>query len=148
MKLAEAAIANPARRDHAATAAFHLEQARVLLGSQRDREAANELRRAIYLSPYDDEPHLLLGGIYRRAGRVDEAIDELTVAIWSRDSAVGRIALGEALLEIGDRAGARREAERALTLEPESEAARDLLIRTGGEAPAPMPAVLTFADVR
>jgi len=132
---AEAAIVDPAQRDQVAAAAFHLEQARGLLARQRDREAADELRRAIYLSPYADEPHRLLGGIYRRAGRLEEAMDELKVAIWSRETAEARIALAEALLEVGDRQGARREAERALVLAPDSAEARALLARAGGGGP-------------
>ncbi len=36
-----------------------------------------------------DEPHLLLGQVHQRAGRLAEAIDEFTVAIWCRDT-VGR----------------------------------------------------------
>jgi Flp pilus assembly protein TadD len=129
---AEAAIADPALRDQQATATFHLEQGRRLVESGRDREATGELRRAIYLAPYEDEPHLLLGGIYWRGGRLEEAIDELKVAIWCRETLAARLALGEMLFEHGDRAGARREAERALVLSPTSVAARDLLARASG----------------
>lgn len=129
---AEAAIADPALRDQQATATFHLAQGRRLIESGRDREATGELRRAIYLAPYEDEPHLLLGGIYRRGGRIEEAVDEFKVAIWCRETLAARLALGEALLEHGDRVGARREAERALVLSPTSAEARGLLARASG----------------
>ena len=79
-----------------------------------------------------DEPHLLLGRLYERAGRLTDAIDEFKVAIWCRDTAAARIALGNALLANGDPAGARREAQRAIVLAPESTEARDLLRRAGG----------------
>jgi Flp pilus assembly protein TadD len=125
-------IANPSQRDHAETAAFHLDRGRRLIASGRDREAIDELRRAVYLAPYEDEPHLLLGKLYERAGRLTDAIDEFKVAIWCRDTAAARIALGNALLANGDAAGARREAERAIALAPESAEARDLLRRAGG----------------
>jgi Flp pilus assembly protein TadD len=127
-----AAIANPAQHDQEATAAFHLAQGRRLVDEQRDREAANELRRAIYLAPYEDEPHLLLGQVYHRAGRLTEAIDEFKVAIWCRETAVARLALGQALFAAGDKDAARREAERALVLSPGLTDARDLLKRLGG----------------
>jgi tetratricopeptide (TPR) repeat protein len=119
-------------RDQQETAAFHLSRARELIAVRRDTEAIEALRRAIYLSPYADEPHLLLGTLYRRAGRLTEAIDAFKVALWSRETAAARVALGSALLDSGDREGARREAERALVLAPTSEPARDLLKRTGG----------------
>ncbi len=126
------AAANPAQHDQQATASFHLAQARRLIAERRDREAANELRRAIYLSHYEDEPHLLLGQVYHRAGRLAEAIDEFKVAIWCRETAAARVALGQALLDAGEKDAARREATRALVLAPTSTEARDLMRRLGG----------------
>jgi tetratricopeptide (TPR) repeat protein len=137
----EAVSSAPAQRDQEETAAFHLDLGRRLVGQQRDREAVNELRRAIYLAPYRDEPHLLLGRVYQRSGRLEEAIDEFKVALWCRETVDGRVALGGALLDVGDRDGARKEAARALVLDPQSAEARALLARIGG-APAPE-AVLT-----
>jgi tetratricopeptide (TPR) repeat protein len=129
---AEAAIGDPAQRDQEAAAEFHLAQGRRLVAAGRDRDALDELLRAVYLSPYADEPHLLLGELYRRAGRLPDAIDELKVAIWSRETVEARLALGEALLASGDAGAARREADRALVLAPGSTEARDLLVRAGG----------------
>jgi Tfp pilus assembly protein PilF len=103
-----------------------------LIAQHRDREATDELRRAIYLVPSEDEPHILLGGIYQRSGQIEQAIDEFKVAIWCRETSTARVALGNALLDSGDKAGAKREAERALVLAPGSTAARDLLRRSGG----------------
>jgi cytochrome c-type biogenesis protein CcmH/NrfG len=40
-------------------------------------------RRTIFLSPYDSDAHLLLGRIYLRTGRHEEAIEALTIAVWS-----------------------------------------------------------------
>jgi tetratricopeptide (TPR) repeat protein len=127
-----AAVTNPAQYDQEATASFHLAQARRLIAERLDREAANELRRAIYLAHYEDEPHLLLGQVYHRAGRLTEAIDEFKVAIWCRETAAARVALGNALLDAGEKEAARREAQRAIVLAPASTEARDLLRRLGG----------------
>jgi tetratricopeptide (TPR) repeat protein/TolB-like protein len=125
-------MVTPAQRDQKETAAFHLTRGRTLAESRRDREAAEELRRAIYLAPYEDEPHLLLGRIYLRAGRTPEAADEFKVALWSRETAAAHVALGLALVEQGDKDGARREAQRAVVMAPDSTEARDLLRRIGG----------------
>jgi tetratricopeptide (TPR) repeat protein len=118
-----------AQRDQEATAAFHLNNARSLLVEGRDRDATGELRRAIYLSPYEEEPHRLLGGVHQRAGRLQEAVEAFTVALWCRETAAGRVALGAALFESGDRPGALREASRALVLDPGSTPARTLVER-------------------
>ncbi|HYN06848.1 MAG TPA: tetratricopeptide repeat protein [Vicinamibacterales bacterium] len=129
---ADAVIANPAQRDQRETAAFHLTRGRRLFEEKKDREALDELRRAIYLAPYEDEPHLLAGRLYMRAGRLNEAIDEFKVAIWCRETAQARLALAEALLESGEKDAARREAERALKLDPQSSETRELLKKIGG----------------
>jgi tetratricopeptide (TPR) repeat protein len=124
---------NLAQREQEATAAFHLDHGRRLLEQQNDRDAAGELRQAIYLSPYEDEPHLLLGEILQRGGRLTEAIDEFKIAIWCAETATAHVALGAALLQSGDKDAARREAQRALALAPGSESAKALLKRIGGE---------------
>jgi tetratricopeptide (TPR) repeat protein len=121
----------PAQRDQKETAAFHLDRARALVEQRKDREAIEELRRAIYLAPYEDEPHLLLGRLYRRAGRTAEAVDEFKVALWSKETAAAHVALGAALLDTGDKDGARRAAERAVALAPTSAEARELLKQVG-----------------
>jgi tetratricopeptide (TPR) repeat protein len=102
----------------------------------QDLEAVIDLRRAIYLAPNDDQAHLALGRLYQRTGRLADAIDEFKVAIWCRETAAGRVALGSALLDSGDREAARREATRALAIAPESAEARELMRRIdGGTAP-------------
>jgi tetratricopeptide (TPR) repeat protein len=125
------AIANPAQRDQREAAAFHLTNGQNLIAADRDREAADELRRAIYLAPYDHEPHLLLGQLYQRSGQLPQAIDELTVAIWCEETAAARLALARALLDSGDVEAARREIARARVLAPNSTEATELLDRIG-----------------
>ena len=107
-------------------ATFHLERGRRDVEAEQDRAAIPELRRAIYLSPYLAEAHLLLGRVYLRAGRAREAIDEFKIAIWSQETPEAHVALGEAYLQTGDAAGAGREAARALALDPTSAGARKL----------------------
>lgn len=79
----DAAVAAAEQRDQRAIAAFHLERGRRLFQEARDAEAIAELRRTIFLAPYESDAHLLLGRIYVRTGRVQEAIDALTIAVWS-----------------------------------------------------------------
>ncbi len=123
-------------------ATFHLERGRRDVAAEQDRAAIPELRRAIYLSPYLAEAHLLLGRVYLRAGRAREAIDELKIAIWSQETPEAHVALGEAYLQTGDVAAAGREADRALALDPASASARalrDTIDRrgSGGEGGVP-----------
>ena len=59
---------------------FHLDRGRRLFQQERDEEAIAELRRVVYLQPYQSEAHLLLGRIYLRTGRPQEAINSLKIS--------------------------------------------------------------------
>jgi tetratricopeptide (TPR) repeat protein len=121
------ALSSSAQRDQRDLAAFHLERGRSLFDRQQDREAMAELRRAVYLSPYEASAHLLIGAIHLRGGRPADAIEALKISIWSEDSARARIALAEAYLSSKNPAAAQTELERALVLDPDSSDARRLL---------------------
>jgi Tfp pilus assembly protein PilF len=123
----EQAIVNTAQREQQELATFHLDRGRRLFEREEDREAMAELRRAVYLSPYEAQAHLLIGRIYLRGGRPEEAIDALKISIWSEDTAPARVALAEAYLRVGKAPAARTELERALVLDPASEDAKRLL---------------------
>jgi Flp pilus assembly protein TadD len=123
----DSALLGSAQREQRELAAFHLQRGRRLFDSEQNREALDELQKAVYLSPYEAEPHLLIGRVYLRTGRPREAIDALRVSIWSQETAEAHLALARALLETGDVATARTEARRALELDPKSEEAKILL---------------------
>jgi len=125
--LTDQAIIGPAQREQRELASFHLERGRRLFEREQYTDAMSELRRAVYLSPYEAQAHLLIGQIHLRAGRPADAIDALKISIWSADTAAAHVALGEAYLKTGDSAAARKEVERALTLDPASADAKRLL---------------------
>jgi tetratricopeptide (TPR) repeat protein len=124
----EDALAN-SQRDQQELARFYLERARRLTQQENDRDAMDDLNRVLFLSPYDPEAHLLLGRIHLRAGHAHEAIDAFKISIWSADTAEAHALLAEAYLDSKDTEQARREAERALAMNPALESARRLLAR-------------------
>jgi tetratricopeptide (TPR) repeat protein len=130
----QAAIDAPEARAHEETATFYLDQGRTLTSAGRDREAVAALQRAIYLSPYDDEPHVMLGRLYARGGRTADALDEFKVAIWCRETPAARLGLAMAYLDSGDAVAARGDAARALALDPNSGEAKALLKKIDGGA--------------
>jgi Tfp pilus assembly protein PilF len=127
---ADSALVATERREQSEMATFHLDRGRRFFEREEDRGALAELQRAIYLSPYQAEAHLLVGRIHLRAGRTHEAIEALKISLWSQETAEGHIALGEAYLQGKDPTAARAEAERALVLKPGLAAASQLLDRT------------------
>ncbi len=124
-------LTTTAQRDQESVAQFYLERGQRLFDVEQDREALAELRRAVFLSPYEAAAHLLIGRIYLRAGRPREAVDALKISIWSRDTAPAHVALGEAYLKLRDAAAARTQAQRALELDPASADAKALLEKIG-----------------
>jgi tetratricopeptide (TPR) repeat protein len=121
------AIASSVQREQRDAAAFHLARAQELFDNEQDREAMLELRRAVFLSPYDAAAHVLIGRIHLRAGRPADAVEALKIAIWSEETVEARMALAEAYLLGRNAERARAELERALMLEPDSAEARRLL---------------------
>jgi tetratricopeptide (TPR) repeat protein/TolB-like protein len=115
------------QRDQQEVAGIHLENGRRLSQAERDADAIAELRRAIYLAPYQHEAHLLLGEVYLRDGRIDEAIDELKISIWSQDTLAAHLTLAEAFIAAHNTEGARSELQAALTRDPANSRAKQLL---------------------
>ena len=120
-------IGESGERDQRELAAFHLDRGRRLLEQGNDADAIGELRRALYLSPYESDAHLLLGQIYLKTGRTQAAIDAFKIALWSRESAQAHLALAQAYVAAKQDAAARAEAQRAVTLAPDSAEAKALL---------------------
>jgi len=120
------AIADTAQRDQQDLAQFHLDRGRRLFEGEQDREAMMELRRAVFLSPYEAEAHLLIGRIHLRAGRPGEAVDALKISIWSRDTAAAHVALADAYLRLKNVPDAKIHVQKALALDPASADAKAL----------------------
>jgi tetratricopeptide (TPR) repeat protein len=127
--------ASLATNDQRELARFHLDRGRRLFQQESDREAIAELNRALYLSPYEAEAHLLVGRLHLRNNRVREAIDAFKISLWSLETAEAHVALGEAYAQAKNLEAARSEAERAIALDPSSNDAKQLLGRIGAQRP-------------
>ena len=123
----DSAIAAAGQREQRELAAFYLANGRRLSQAERDADALAELRRAVFLSPYESEAHLLIGRILLRLGRAREAIDALKISVWSRDTPLARLTLAEAYAAAREYAAARAEAQAVLAAEPGNTAAQQLL---------------------
>jgi len=130
---ADASVEMIGQSDQRDMAMFYLERARRLAEQDNDREAEAEVKRALYLAPYDAAAHLLLGRICLRSGRTRDAIEAFKISLWSKETAAAHVALAEAYLDAHSPDLARGEAERALAMEPESAAAKQVLDRVKRE---------------
>jgi tetratricopeptide (TPR) repeat protein len=128
----ENVIGAAGQRDQRQLASFHLDAGRRAYETEHDAEAIAALQRAIYLSPYDNDAHLLLGRIYLRGGRVSDAIDALKISIWSSDSVAARVALADAYERAGLITEARTELQNVLSRDASNREARQRLDRLSG----------------
>jgi len=117
------------QRDQRDLARFHLEAGRRAFQAERDSEAIAALRRAVYLAPYDSAAHMLLGRVYLRGGRMEEAIDEFKIAIWSDDTVAAHVALADAYVQTRDYPAARAELQWILKADPQHAEAKRMLDR-------------------
>jgi tetratricopeptide (TPR) repeat protein len=122
-------LARGGQRDQQELSAFYLERGRRLYQQEQDREALTELGRAVFLSPYQAEAHLLIGHIHLRGGHAREAIDAFKISLWSADTAEAHAALAAAYAEVHEADAARAEAQRALQMNPSSAEAKSVLDR-------------------
>jgi tetratricopeptide (TPR) repeat protein len=125
----ESAIFAAEQRDQRDLARFNYEAGRRAFQAERNSEAIAALRRAVYLAPYDSAAHLLLGRTYLRGGRMDEAIDEFKIAIWSDDTVANHLALADAYVQSRDTAAARAELQWILKADPQNAEAKRMLDR-------------------
>ena len=68
-------------------ARFYLDRGPAPVPAGERPRGHRELNRAIFLSPYEAEAHLLVGRIHLRNDRVREAIDAFKISLWSAETA-------------------------------------------------------------
>lgn len=103
-----------------------------LLDAKGDTEGAMEaLDRAVWIFPYDVEPHVKLATIAAGLGNHEVAVRErrAVLALRPTDIAGAHYELARALLDAGDREAARTEVLKALEAAPAFNEAQQLLLR-------------------
>jgi Tfp pilus assembly protein PilF len=130
MQLATPAAAGNTAAESAAPidpAVAHIRRGRQELGAGRLDTAEKEFRAALASDPKNALAHRELADIYRRRGKLDEAVQELQTSLALRDSATGRVMLARIYLEQKKPELARAEVEKAVKLAPNYAEARQLL---------------------
>jgi tetratricopeptide (TPR) repeat protein/TolB-like protein len=105
----------------------HLRLGRQELGAGRLDAAEKEFRATLALDPHNASGHRELAEIYRRRGRLDDAIKELQLSLAARDSAAVHTTLARIYLEQKKPELARGEVEKAIHLAPNYPEAKELL---------------------
>ncbi len=109
------------------TSAAHLRVGRQNLAAGRLDAAEKEFGAALAVEPSNPEAHRELAEMYRRRGKLDEAVQELQASLAARDSAAVRTTLARIYLEQKKPELARAEVEKAVKLAPNYAEAKELL---------------------
>ena len=108
-------------------AVAHVGRADALLKANDADGALRELTRAAYLDPYSARAHELLAAAHLARGEKEKAVREMQMSLWCDDDPDLRVRLARLLADMGRAAEARAEAEKALKVDPDNEAARAFL---------------------
>jgi tetratricopeptide (TPR) repeat protein len=137
LELENPGIHQPATTDAALklTPTAHLRVGRQELAAGHLDAAEQEFRAVIAADPKNASAHRELADIYRRQGKLDDAVKELQLCLASRDSAIERTMLARIYLEQKKPDLARAEVEQAVKLAPNYAGARELLAHLGKNNP-------------
>ncbi len=119
-----------------ATPAAHVRLGRLDLAAGHLDAAEKEFRAALQTEPKNASAHQEIAEIYRRRGKLEEAIQELQMSLAARDSAAVRTTLARIYLEQKKPDLARAEVEKAVKLAPNYLDAKELLERLQPGKPA------------
>jgi tetratricopeptide (TPR) repeat protein len=136
LALVDTALEPTEQKDQRDLAAFHADRGRWLFEQRQDAAAIDELKRSLYLSPYQADVHLLLGRIYLNTGRRSEAAVALKISLWSAESSAAHALLGEVYLAAKDLTRARAQLQKAQALDPHDADARRLASELEAKPPA------------
>lgn len=109
------------------TPAAHIRRGRQELSAGKVDTAESEFRAALAADSTNAAAHRGLAEVYRRRGKLDDAVKELQASLETRDSAAVRTTLARIYLEQKKPDLARAEVERALKLAPNYADAKQLL---------------------
>jgi tetratricopeptide (TPR) repeat protein/TolB-like protein len=118
------------------TPAAHSRRGRQELSAGQIDAATKDFQAAIAGDAGNVAAHRGLAEIYRRQGKLDDAIKELQSSLQTQDSAVVRVSLARIFLEQKKPVLARTEVERALKLAPNYAEAKQLLEHLQNGKPA------------
>ena len=108
-------------------AVAHIRRGRQQFRAGRLDAAEQEFHAALGAEPSNASAHRELAEIYRRRGKLDDAVQELQLSLQARDSATVRTMLARIFLDQKKIDLARAEAEKAIKLAPNYPKAKELL---------------------
>ena len=121
------------------TPAAHVRLGRQELSAGKIDLAESQFRMALTAESANASAHRGLAEVFRKRGKLDDAVKELQSSLETRDSAAVRTTLARIYLELKKPELARAEVERALKLAPNYADAKQLLEHLQNAKPAGSP---------
>jgi Flp pilus assembly protein TadD/TolB-like protein len=114
--------------------ALHLDRGQQFLKSGDLDDAQRAFTEALLSAPYDAAAHRGLAEVYRRQGRPDDALRELSAAISNLNDAPTHVEMAQLLIEMNRPTDARDQLHQALAIDPANSQAHQLLDKLDGSA--------------
>ncbi|MGQ9618235.1 MAG: hypothetical protein ACUVUG_04640 [Candidatus Aminicenantia bacterium] len=106
---------------------FYKKNAISLMETKNLKEAENSIRKAIHISPFDWEAHLILARIQIFNKDLKNAMKELKFSLWLENKPENNLEIGKLLIENGEKVRGVEYIKKALSLRPDLEEAKEIL---------------------
>lgn len=106
---------------------FYTKDAKSSLKSNDLVSSEASIKKAIHISPFDWEAHLILSSILIKKKDFKNALKELEFSLWLEDRAENNLEMGKLFIEMGEREKGIEHIKKALSLNPSLDEAKKII---------------------
>jgi tetratricopeptide (TPR) repeat protein len=106
---------------------FYKKEANFYLKSNNLVSAESSIKKALHISPFDWESHLILSKVLMKKKDFKNAMKEISFSIWLEERGENSLEMGKLLIEIGEKTKGLEQIKKALSLDPSLEEAKEII---------------------
>ncbi len=106
---------------------FYKKEANFYLKSNNLVSAESSIRKALHISPFDWESHLILSKVLMKRKDLKNAMREISFSLWLEERGENNLEMGKLLIEMGDKIKGLEHLKKALSFDPSLEEAKEII---------------------
>ncbi len=106
---------------------FYKKEANFYLKSNNLVSAESSIRKALHISPFDWESHLILSKVLMKRKDLKNAMREISFSLWLEERGENNLEMGKLLIEIGEKGKGLEHLKKALSFDPSLEEAKGII---------------------